>query len=513
MADYLLGIDLGTTACKTGIFDTNGNRVALASKEYPLYTPYPSYAEQDAEDWWNAVVETLKEVLDASGIDPRDIKGIGAGGPCYGHVFLDSSGNVLRRAITFQDRRATKQAQWIMKNLNDQKRFELTGNPLPVDSSFSPCRLLWIKENEPELLDKTDKVLQPKDFINFKLTGSFATDSLSAAGLVNLIDNKYYKEYFDLLGIPMNIVPDVHPSFDIIGKITREVSNITDLCQGTPVVTGWMDGTCCCIGSGMVEHGRANDMCGTADNIGVMSKNFAFDEGLMVGPIFDLFFIGGGTSAGGYSLKWFRNTFGQIEAQIANQIPGLSSYTLLDMEADSVVPGADNLIFLPYIIGERSPIWDPNAKGLFIGITERHTKAHFVRAIMEGVAYSIRHILEIAEKASKIKVEEIRVAGGGGKSEVWNQIKADVLGRRFLKLKELEVGALGGAMLAGMGTNIFKDQREASELMVHVEKIIEPNMENHRRYDKLFNIYKGLYPLLKNTFLKLTENEDSLKEE
>jgi len=506
MADYLLGIDLGTTACKTGIFDANGNRVALASKEYPLYTPYPSYVEQDTEDWWNAVVETLKEVLDASRIDPKDIKGIGTGGPCYGHVFLDSSGNVLRRAITFQDRRATKQAEWIMQNLSEEKRFEFTGIPLRMDSSFSICRLLWIKENEPEILEKTDKVLQPKDFINFKLTGSFATDSLSAASLVNIMDNKYHEEYFDLLGIPIHIVPEVRNSFEIMGKITKEISEITGLCPDTPVVTGWMDGTCCCIGSGMVEHGRANDLSGTAENTGLMSKDFAFEEGLMVGPIFDLFFIGGGTSAGGYSLKWFRDTFGQIEIHMADQLSGFSSYMLLDIEAESIPPGSDNLIFLPYIKGERAPIWDPDAKGLFIGITERHTRAHFIRAIMEGVAYSIRHILEIAEKASGIYAEEIRVAGGGGKSDIWNQIKADVLGRRFLKLKELEVGALGGAMLAGMGINTFKDQREASNKMVHIEKIIEPNMENHKRYDKLFNIYMQLYPLLKDTFSKLTKN-------
>lgn len=506
MADYLLGIDLGTTACKTGIFDTNGNRVALASKEYPLYTPYPSYVEQDTEDWWNAVVETLKEVLDTSRIDPKDIKGIGTGGPCYGHVFLDSSGNVLRRAITFQDRRATKQAEWIMQNLSEEKRFEFTGIPLRVDSSFSICRLLWIKENEPEILEKTDKVLQPKDFINFKLTGSFATDSLSAASLVNIMDNKYHEEYFDLLDIPIRIVPEVRNSFEIMGEITKEISEITGLCPDTPVVTGWMDGTCCCIGSGMVEHGRANDLSGTAENIGLMSKDFAFEEGLMVGPIFDLFFIGGGTAAGGYSLKWFRDTFGQIEVQMADQLSGFSSYMLLDIEAGSIPPDSDNLIFLPYLIGEKSPIWDPDAKGLFIGITERHTRAHFIRAIMEGVAYSIRHILEIAEKASGIHADEIRVAGGGGKSDIWNQIKADVLGRRFLKLKELEVGALGGAMLAGMGIDIFKDQREASNKMVHIEKVIEPNMENHKRYDKLFNIYLQLYPLLKDTFSKLTKN-------
>ncbi|MDD5399024.1 MAG: FGGY-family carbohydrate kinase, partial [Dehalococcoidia bacterium] len=343
----------------------------------------------------------------------------------------------------------------------------------------------------------------PKDFINYMLTGNYATDNLSAAGLVNLMDNKYYQEYFDILGIPLRIMPDVHGISEPMGKVSGEVSKLTGLAEGTPVVTGWMDTLCCSLGCGLVEHGLAFNYSGSSETICLASRDFSHAEGLVVGPVFDLFFIGGGASTSGYSLKWFRDTFGQTEREIESHTPNLSAYQLFDRMAATVPPGSEGLIFLPYLSGERSPIWDPNARGVFIGITKMHTRSHFIRAIMEGVAYSNRHICEIAEKASGIKVEGIRAAGGGAKSNIWNQIKADVLGKKYLRLKELEVGAAGAAMLAGMGAGIFKDQREASKNFVHVDEVIEPVMQNHAAYDKYFTIYKELYPLLKDTFARL----------
>ena len=505
MADYLIGIDLGTAACKTGIFDAGGNRVAFISREYPLYFPHPMYSEQDPQDWWDAVAANLRDVLNTSGIDPKDVRAIGVGAQAWGHVFLDSEGNVLRPAIIYSDLRATKQAEWMMNTLSDEKRFQYIGNPLKIDPTFSPCRLLWIKENEPEVLAKTYKVLQPKDFINYKLTGSHATDTLSAAGLVNLLDNKYYQEYFDILGIPMGIMPDVHGISEPIGKVTAQTSRLTGLAEGTPVVGGWMDVLCCSLGCGLVDHGVAIHYSGSSETICIASKDFAYAEALSVGPVFDLFFIGGGTSTSGYSLKWFRDTFGQAEMQIESQTPEISAYALFDKMADTVPPGSEGLIFLPYLSGERCPIWDPFARGVFLGITKRHTRAHFIRAILEGVAFSMRQIYEIARQASGIKIEGIRIAGGGGKSNTWNQIKADVIGETYFKLKELEVGASGAAMLAGMGAGIFKDQRDASHKFVRVDRVIKPDMQNHAIYDKSYAIYKEMYPLLKDTYARLAE--------
>ena len=498
MKNYLLGLDLGTTSCKAILFDYKGRIQSQARSSYTTYCPGPFIAEQKPQQWWDRICKVTKEVIKKAGIRPQAITGVGVSGQTCCQVLVDEQGEVLRNAITYQDRRAIKEAQWLKKRISRKDRVKYLGTDLPVDASFAPARIIWLRKNEAELFEKTHKILQPKDFINYKLTGTMATDTISAKDIIHLGKGTYDKKYLAILGIAEQLLPKAYAPFDIIGSISSKAAKETGLAKDTPVVTGWVDVWCNIIGSGTVYPGLALDISGTSEVINVLTEKKY--RGISRLKHFDLmpgvYLINGPTQAGGDCLKWYKENI-MLNPRL--------SYKVMEKWAQSVPPGAEGLVFLPYLQGERAPLWDSKARGAFIGVTKYHTSRHFVRAVYEGIAYSVNHIIELAAQIGNTRIKELRICGGGAESKLWSQIKADVTGKPIAIPEITEAGALGSAMLAGIGIGVFKDYKDAAKKLVRITETIKPDMDNHNSYNKQFEIYKKLYPLLKKTFHQLTD--------
>jgi len=508
VAELLLGIDIGTTSCKVGLYDLKGNTVAQALKSYPIYQPAPGEIEQDPEDWWKAVKRAMGQIRRMSKVKMSSIVGIGLSGQTPTQVFVDRKGKILRPAIIWRDTRSVEEARWIRRAIGKRRMEKFLGMDLPIQPNWPPARLLWLKKHESQIFKKTFKILQAKDFIGYKLTGRFFSDRWCSKGMVNLKTGKVCSEFFEILGISEEIVPEIYKPFEVVGTVKEDIQNTIGIPSGVPVVAGWSDALCGMLATGSLSHsGRAFNITGTSEIVGLTTLSLPQSTyGLMSIPstITDtVSVLYGPTQSGGDSLRWAAENLLSLQEKVTTEdssLPGLDS---LLTEAESIVPGSKGLIFLPYLEGERAPIWDARAKGLLIGITRSHRRAHFIRSILEGVAYSVRHLLEIAEKCVGREVEKIRIAGGGAKIDLWNQIRADVTGRRIEKLQVLETGTLGAAMLASLGIGLYKSLNEVSKKMVHVASSVEPDREYGKQYDKLFKIYKRLYPLLKPVFHKL----------
>jgi xylulokinase len=508
MAELLLGIDVGTTSCKVGLYDLKGNMVAQASHSYPTYQPAPHEIEQNPEDWWKAVKMAIGEIRRKSKVKMSLIVGIGLSGHTPTQVFVDRKGKILRPAIIWRDTRSVEEARWIRRVIGKRRMEKFLGMDLPIEPNWPPARLLWLKKHEPQTLKRTFKILQAKDFIGYKLTGRFFSDRWCSKGMVNLKTGRVSIEFFRVLGISEGIVPEIYKPYEVVGRVRDDIGNRIGIPKGIPVVAGWSDALCGMLATGSLSNpGVAFNITGTSEIVGLTTLSLPkLTYGLMSIPSAiteTVSVLYGPTQSGGDSLKWAGEALLDLKEKTETETLSLMGLDSLLTQAESVVPGSNGMIFLPYLEGERAPIWDANAKGLFIGITRVHRRAHFIRSILEGVAYSVRHLFEIAEKSVGRKVEKIRIAGGGAKSELWNQIRADVTGRCVEKLQVLETGTLGAAMLAGLGIGGFKSLDEVSRQMVHVDGLVEPNREHHKQYDKLFKIYKKLYPLLKPVFHKL----------
>jgi xylulokinase len=508
MPEVLLGIDIGTTSCKVGIYDLKGNMVTQAFKTYPTYQPAPHEIEQDPEDWWKAVQMAIAQLRRISQVKMSSVLGIGLSGQTPTQVFVDRRGKILRPAIIWRDTRSVEEARWIRKVIGKRRMEKFLGMDLPIEANWPPARLLWLKKHEPQILQRTFKILQAKDFIGYKLTGSFFSDRWCSKGMVNLKTGRVASEFFGVLGISQEIVPEIYKPYEVVGRVTRDVGNHIGIPNGVPVVAGWSDALCGMLATGSLSiSGKAFNITGTSEIVGLTTRSLPkLTYGLMSIPraiTNTVSVLYGPTQSGSDSLKWAGEALLGLEEKVSSEGVFLRGLDSLLTEAESIVPGSKGIIFLPYLEGERAPIWDANAKGLFIGITRTHGRSHFIRSILEGVAYSVRQLLEIAEKSLGTKVEKIRIAGGGAKVELWNQIRADVTGKCIEKLQVQETGTLGAAMLASLGIGVSKDLSQVSKQMVRVIGLVEPDREQHKRYDKLFRIYKRLYPLLKPVFHEL----------
>jgi len=508
MAELLLGIDIGTTSCKAGLYDLRGNIIAQAFKSYPTYQPAPGEIEQNPEDWWAAVKAAIGKIRRTSKARMSSIVGIGLSGQTPTQVFVDRKGKILRPAIIWRDTRSVEEARWIRRAIGKRRMEKFLGMDLPIQPNWPPARLLWLKKHEPQILNKTFKILQAKDFIGYKLTGLFFSDRWCSKGMVNLRTGRVSSEFFGILGISKGVVPEIYNPFEVVGRVGRDIQNVVGIPSGIPVVAGWSDALCGMFATGSLsDSGQAFNITGTSEIVGITTLSLPKSTyGLMSIPSAitnTVSVLYGPTQSGGDSLKWAGETLLGIQERVGAEVSSIPGLDSLLSEAESVVPGSKGLIFLPYLAGERAPIWDARAKGLIIGIRRTHRRGHFIRSVLEGVAYSVRHLLEIAEKCLGRKVENIRIAGGGAKIDLWNQIRADVTGRRIEKLKVLETGTLGAAMLASLGIGAYRSVREVSKQMVHVVSSVEPDKEHGQQYDKLFRIYKKLYPLLKPVFHEL----------
>jgi xylulokinase len=503
VAPFLLGIDVGTTGCKTELMDVEGNTAAKAYREYSLIFPKVSWVEHDSETgWWKATVDTIQEVLNNSKVDPKDIKGISIS--CTNAlVAVDREGNPLRPAIMQFDKRTIDQVKRIKEKVGEDI-IKITGNQPSASGTSAPI-ILWMKENEPEIFKNTYKFLWPGGFVVHKLTNQF-TMEWSRASWTCLFETggkqRWSEKLCDDLEIPMEKLPPLVPSWQIVGEITEKAAKITGLAKGTPVVGGMADTPAAGIGTGAVAPGRTCHIIGTTARPCIVLDKPKFDARFIncCHAVPNCWFSLGAIENAGLAIKWFRDLFGQQEVSLA-QLTNRNAFEYLDNEAQQSPPGANGIIFLPYLAGERSPLWDPYARGVLFGLSVSHTRADVIRAILEGVAFTFVHNLEIFEGDLGMKMDEVFLSGGGAKSLIWPQIHADVSGKKVKVPKVKESEAIGNSILAGFGVGIYKDMVDAADRVVKVEKVVEPRREYFERYQAIFRIYKDLYLHLKEDFV------------
>ena len=504
---YLIGVDIGTSGTKTIIIDEKGKVLAHALKEYPLSSPRPQWSEQNPIDWWTASYSTIKSVMEKSGVDPKEVKGVGLSGQMHGSVFLDASNSVLRPALLWNDQRTQAECDWITETVGSEKVIDLISNP--VLTGFTAGKIIWLRNNEPEIYSKVKKVLLPKDFVRLKLTGEFATEVSDASGtaLFNVKKRIWSEEMLGLIGIPLDWMPRCYESFEISGRITDEASKLTGLLPGTPVVGGGGDQAAGAVGNGIVETGILSSTVGTS---GVV---FAFSDEPRVDPQMRLHtfchavpgkwhMMGVMLSAGG-SLQWYRDTICLPEKALANAL-GKDPYELICDEAARVPAGSEGLIFLPYLTGERSPYPDANARGVMFGLTRRTERNHMARAVLEGVAYGLYDSLKVMEELG-LPISQVRASGGGARSEIWRQIQADVTGQPHVLINIDEGPAFGVALLAGVGSGVFSSIEEACHSTIEIRSTTPPSSVNRDTYRKYHSIYQKLYAHLKDDFAEVSK--------
>jgi len=504
---FLLGIDIGTSGTKTVLFDKKGQTIASSLKEYPMYQPNIGWAEQDPEDWWKATHTSIKEVISKSNVNPADIKGIGLSGQMHGAVLLDADFRVLRKAIIWCDQRSAAECEQITELIGKERLIEITANP--ALTGFTAAKIMWVKNNEPHIFEKVRKILLPKDYIRFKLTGEFATEVTDASGmqLMDIPRRCWSDEVLTKLEIDKSMLGKMYESQEVTGTLTKESAKLTGLKEGTPVVGGAGDQAAGAVGNGIVKPGIISSTIGTS---GVV---FAYSDKVSIDPkgrvhtfchaIPNTWHIMGVTQGAGLSLKWFRDNF-CIEEKRTAELMDVDPYVLMDKEAERISAGCSGLIYLPYLMGERTPHLDPDAKGVFFGLSASHEKPHLIRAIMEGVVYSLKDCLEIIKEMG-VGAVEIRASGGGGKSKLWRQMQADVFDADITTLSSGEGPALGVALLAGVGTGIYSNVQEACDEAIRVVSRQKADPCLHKVYSEYYTIYRQLYGSLKQDFKELTK--------
>lgn len=503
-----LGIDIGTSGTKTLAINAKGKILAQAMEGYPCYHPKPLWSEQDPEDWWQATVKTVRAVVKQAKLKPADVRAIGLSGQMHGSVFLDKNNKVVRRALLWNDQRTAAECAEIEKRAGGRKRLiEMVANP--ALTGFTAPKILWLRNAEPKNFEKTVKVLLPKDDIRRRLTGEFATEVSDASGmlLLDVVHRRWSKELLGKLGLDVNMFGQVYESEEVTGRLTSEAAKLLGLSTDCMVVGGAGDCAAGAVGNGIVKPGVLSTSIGTS---GVV---FVHAETPQVDPLGRLhtfchavrgkWHMMGVTLAAGGSLQWFRNAVCQTLASEAKRRK-VDAYDVLTEEAAVTPPGAEGLFFLPYLAGERTPHADPNARGAFVGLTLKHTRGHLVRAIMEGVTYSLRDCLAIIEEQG-VAVKQIRASGGGARSAFWRQMQADVLGKAVVSMAADEGPGYGVALLAAVGAGEFKNVAEACEATVKTVDQTKPVAAARKVYDKGFGVYQGLYGALKEKFVAISQ--------
>ncbi len=502
---YILGVDIGTSGTKTVLFTEDGTPVSSATYEYPLYTPRNGYAEQDPLDWWNAVVNGIKQVISESGIVASEIKGVGLSGQMHGLVMLDGDNKVIRRSIIWCDQRTAREVIEITEKVGHERLIEITANP--AITGFTAAKIMWVKNNEPENYEKCRHILLPKDYIRFMLTGEYATEVSDASGmqLLDIPGRCWSDEVLGKLGIDKSLLAKVYESPEITGKITKKAAELTGLCEGTIVVGGAGDNAAAAVGTGVVEDGKAFTTIGSSGVVFAHTSNISIDKRGRVHTfccaVPDCWHVMGVTQSAGLSLKWFRDNLCWSEMETALNM-GVDPYYLTDKAAMEVPIGANRLIYLPYLNGERTPHLDPNCRGAFIGLSTMHKKRDMIRAVMEGVSYSLRDCIEVMREM-EINVTDMMACGGGGSSPLWRQMLADLYACPVKTTQNKEGPALGVALLAAVGAGIYSSVPEACKAVIIPDKVQNPIEDNIAQYEKVYKIYKNLYSSLKLSFDEL----------
>lgn len=503
---YIIGVDIGTSGTKTVLFDEQGTVIASKTIEYPMYQPKNGYAEQDPKDWANAAINTLKAVVSESGVSKDDIKGIGLSGQMHGLVMLDKAGEVIRNSIIWCDQRTAKEVDQMNSILGERKLIEITANP--ALTGWTAAKILWVKNNEPQNYEKCRHILLPKDYIRYVLTGELATEVSDASGmqLLDVPNRCWSDEILSALDIDKSLLGKVYESCEVTGTLTKQMAELTGLNEGTIVVGGAGDNAAAAVGTGVVEDGKAFTTIGTSGVVFAHTSNISVDPLGRVhtccAAVPGAWHVMGVTQGAGLSLKWFRDNFCGSEKETA-ALMGVDEYYLMDKEAETVEIGSNRLLYLPYLMGERTPHLDPNARGVFFGLSAMHTRKDMLRAVMEGVSYSLRDCVEVF-KEMHINISDMMACGGGGSSPLWRSMLADLYNCPVKTLASKEGPALGVAILAGVGAGIYSSVPEACKAVIKVNKTQEPVPENVPEYEKFYKLYTEIYPALKAKFSRLS---------
>ena len=492
MQNLLLGIDIGTSACKVAVFDQSGKVMAQSNQPYQVYYPESGWVEQDVDEWWYAICDGIREVLSKDAIQAEQICGIGVDGQSWSAIPVDKDGNALHRTPIWMDTRARHICDRVKKEVGSEEIFKVAGNDfLP---SYTTPKMLWFKEERPEIFHNTYKFLQSNSYIVYKLTGIMSQDLSQGYG-IHFFDMNHLTYHEDLagrLGLSTDLVPDLYRCDEIVGKVTKKAAELTGLKEGIPVVAGGLDAACGTLGAGVYRVGQTQEQGGQAGGMSICTDKALSHQKLILSPhvIPGLWLLQGGTVGGGGTLKWFKQEFGQD-----------LSFDDLTTEASEVSVGSDGVTFLPYMAGERSPIWNPDAKGVFYGLSFDKTRGHMIRSLLEGVAFSLEHNLRTAAETG-IEIGTLNAMGGASNSVLWTQIKADVTGKTIQVPTSDTATTLGAALLAGVGCGMYRNYEEAISQTIVITRTQEPNLEAHEKYQESMKLYLQLSEDLKNTFSK-----------
>jgi xylulokinase len=496
-----LGIDLGTSGTKSLVCQADGTVLATATAEHPISHPQPGWSEQNPADWWQSACQSARDALAKAGAKASDVAGIGLSGQMHGSTFLDASHEVLRPALLWNDQRTQKQCEAIEAAAGGRAALiQMVSNP--AFTGFTAPKILWLRDNEPQHFAKLKHVLLPKDYLRLKLTGELASEVSDASGtlLLNVVERRWHTGLMSKLGLDASLMPRCVESHEVTGKLTESAAKELGLKAGIPVVGGAGDQAASAVGNGIVKPGIISATMGTS---GVVFAHAEKPGTHPEGKVHTLCHAVAGAwhqmgvvlSAGG-SLQWFRNQFcGDLVVQAKQK--NCDPYELLIAEIETVPAGSEGLLFAPYLTGERHPYSDPTARGSFVGLTVRHTRAHLARAIVEGITFAMRDCLEVM-RGLGVSASQIRLSGGGARSKFWRQLQANIYGQNVAQINTQEGPAYGVALLAMVGTGAYKNVPEACAASIKVTEEIAPQVEEVKRYQGIYEQYQKLYGALKS---------------
>lgn len=503
-----LGVDIGTSGTKTIAIREDGKILASDTIEYPLYSPKPGWSEQNPEDWYQATINSIKNVIAKGKINPAEVKGIGLSGQMHGSVFLDKEQKVIRPALLWNDQRTAEECAEIEARAGGRKKLiGMVANP--ALTGFTAPKILWLRNKEPKNFAKMVKCLLPKDYVRLRITGEFATEVSDASGtlLLDVQKRQWSTALLKKLDLESSILPKVYESEEVSGGLTAEAARLTGLPVGTAVVGGGGDQAASAVGNGIVRKGVLSATMGTSGVVFAHSDEVQIDpEGRVhtfCHAVRGKWHVMGCVLSAGGSLQWYRNQLGQNEVAVAKSL-GQDPYEVITAQAKQAPPGSEGLFFLPYLTGERTPHADPYARAAWIGLSLRHGKAHMARSVIEGATFAMRDCLEIIQEM-KVPVKEVRLSGGGAKSGFWRQLQADIYGVKTATINASEGPAFGVALLAAVGTGAYKNVVEACDATIQVTDSWTPDAKIKKIYDAAYPLYAGLYRSLKGNYAAIAK--------
>jgi xylulokinase len=504
MKRYLLGLDVGTGGTRALLVGADGGIVSSATREHqPFASPHNGWAEQDPHDWWNAAAGAVRESIAKAQVSDQDVACVGLAGQMHGAVLLDGADQVLRPAIIWCDQRTHQECDWLDHAVGRERLIQLTCNP--ALTNFTLTKLLWVRNHEPRVWQRFRSFLLPKDYVRFRLSGEHATDMADASGtlMLDVARRRWSSELLATVDLPESCLPRVFESVEICARVSDEGARATSLRAGTPIVAGAGDQAGGAIGLGIVRPGDVSVTIGTSGVVFAATDRPTMDPQGRVHTfchaVPDRWHVMGVTQAAGLSLRWFRDLLvGSPNYQ--------KSYDELITEAAAIPAGADGLLWAPYLMGERTPHLDPRARGALVGLSANHTRSHVVRAILEGVAFSLKDTLALFDEM-RVPVRSIRLGGGGARSTLWRQIQADIYGHEVEIVEAEEGAAYGAALLAGVAHGVWNSVEEACECAVQVATRVQPDLAVVNVMRRQYQLYRALYPVLKPIFTNLTNNQ------